>query len=667
MKPLSVLLLIILISLHSPAQEKSPIKFGKISPEDFKTTVYSIDSNANAVVIADMGSSAIVGNRKGWFSLEYKHFKRIHILNKNGYDIAEVEIPLYTNGQMEEELVNLKAYTYNLENGKVVETKLEVKSSVFKDKVSKYKIVKKFTFPNIKEGSIIEFEYLVTSDFLFNLQPWEFQGAYPRLWSEYNISIPEFLYYVFISQGSLPMSKSQKTRQEQYRITDSRGSGASENFSFTAGVTDHRLVMKNIPALKEESFTSTINNHISKIEFQLAEYRHPLTQKNVMGNWVDVCKSLLKDEDFGMQLDRDNGWLAGDVTTATLQAGTALEKARAIFAYVQKNMTCTNYNSTYLLQPFKNILKNKNGNVAEINLLLVAMLRRAGLQAEPVILSTKSHGYAYAFYPILDRFNYVICRTVIDGRNYYLDASRTGLGFDRLSWNCYNGHARVINETATPLEFTSDSLRERKLTWVHIVNDEKGNATGTVQQTPGYYESYSIREKVKEKGKDDFFKAIAKEFGTDIEISNPKIDSLDVPDESVKLVYDFKLNIEQGEIIYVNPMFSEGYKENPFKSVTRTYPVEMPFTFDETYVFSMSVPEGYAVDELPKSIRVNFDEQGTSYFEYIISESAGTISLRSRIKMTRSYFVPDEYEILREFYSLIVKKHGEQIVFKKKK
>ena len=114
-------------------------------------------------------------------------------------------------------------------------------------------------------------------------------------------------------------------------------------------------------------------------------------------------------------------------------------------------------------------------------------------------------------------------------------------------------------------------------------------------------------------------------------------------------------------------MFGEGYKENPFKSATRAYPVEMPYAFDETYLLTTDVPSGYEVDELPKSIRVNFDEEGKSFFEYIISNSGGVISFRSRIKLTRSYYLPDEYEILREFFNLIVNKHNEQIVFKKKK
>ena len=162
------------------AQEKSNAKFGKITPEDFKQKVYSIDSNANAVVIADIGSTEIVGNDKGNFSLQFKKFTRIHILNKNGYDAAKIEIGIYANGDQEEKLSSLKAVTYDIENGKVTETKLD-KDNVFKDKISKHLIIKKFTMPNIKEDCIIEIQYEILSDFIFNLQPWEFQGDYPRL------------------------------------------------------------------------------------------------------------------------------------------------------------------------------------------------------------------------------------------------------------------------------------------------------------------------------------------------------------------------------------------------------------------------------------------------------------------------------------------------------
>lgn len=666
-RQLFLALLFCTTSFFTQAQEKNKIKFGKVTAEDFKPTHYEVDSSADAIVLADIGYSEMYGNSKGGFSLEFRNFRRARILKKPGYDIANVEIYLYTNGDNEEDLKNLKAVTYNLENGKVVETKLNAKSGVFKDQLNKNVVVKKFTFPNVKEGSIIEYEYKINSDFLFNLQPWRFQGNYPRLWSEYTVSLPEFYYYVTLTQGyQAYYIKDQKSSTDNFTLTDSRSAGASDRVNFTAGVTDFRYVMKDVPALKQEEFTSTLENHIAKIEFQLAELRYPLTPRNIMGTWQQVCDELLKDEDFGETLSRDNPWLRDAVDEAIGSATTPLEKARNIYYYVQKNFTCTNYNGKYLQQPLKTVLSKRSGTAAEINLLLVAMLRKAGLGADPVMLSTRSHGYAYALYPLVDKFNYVICQFNVNGKDYYLDASRSRLGFGRLGSDCYNGHARVIDRRATAVELVSDTLRERKVTSVFLVSSEKGELSGSMQQVPGYFESYRLRDRIKESGREKFVADMEKALNAKIESKSVMIDSLDRFEDPLAIKYSFQLENSGEDILYVNPMLAEGYKENPFKSAIRRYPVEMPYVIDETYLMQMQVPEGYVVDELPKQIMVKLNEREDVMFEYRISESNGYISLRSRLNFKRSFFQPDEYETLREFFNLVVKKHNEQIVFKKK-
>ena len=668
MKPqMTLLLAFVLASLCGLAQEKFKVKFGKIAPEDFSKTRYEIDSSAAAVVIADIGSTEIEPNSKGGFSLVFKRFRRAHILNKNGYDIANVQIGIYANGDQEENLESLKAYTYNLENGKVEETRLNTKEAVFKDKISKRLLVKKFTFPNIKEGSIVEYEYTLKSDFIFNLQPWEFQGEYPRLWSEYNVSIPEFYYYVTFMQGYHEFAfQDRKDRMANFVMMDKNSAGATERYNISASVSDFRWVMKNIPALKEESYTSTLKNHLARIEFQLAELRHPFTPKNVMGTWPQVCTELMKDDDFGSALKKDNGWLSDAVNEAVGKADNDLQKAKNIFSYLQNRMTCTGYSGTYLQKSLKNVLKENNGKAAEINLLLTAMLIKAGFSVDPVILSTKQHGYTYALYPLLDRFNYVIARLSIGDKVYFLDASRPLMGFGRLNYDIYNGHARVVDELATPVDFSANSLLENKITSILILNDSSNKQKGSVQQVPGYFESYRLRQKIKEKGQAAYIEDLKKAFGTEVEIANARIDSLDLYEAPVYINYELKINSDNEDIIYYNPMLGEAWKENPFKSAERFYPVEMPYTIDETYLLTMDVPQGYTIDEMPKPIKVKLNEQEEGLFEYLISASEGVVLLRSRLLLKKASFMPEEYELLREFFNLVVKKHSEQIVFKKK-
>jgi hypothetical protein len=188
-----------------------------------------------------------------------------------------------------------------------------------------------------------------------------------------------------------------------------------------------------------------------------------------------------------------------------------------------------------------------------------------------------------------------------------------------------------------------------------------------MQQTPGYYESNELRDRVKEKGQEQLQKDIKKAFGAEIVISNFGIDSLDKYENELGIHYDFDIKDEKEDIMYLNPLFGEGYKENPFKSAERFYPVEMPFAMDETVNLQLEVPHGYVVDELPQSVIVKLNEQDDGMFEYRISQSGDNISLRSRVRFRRTFFMPDEYVTLREFFNLIVKKQAEQIVFKKKK
>lgn len=670
MQPLRTLMIaaaLLLLQNYLTAQEKLNLKFGKVSPEDFNLSEYKFDTSAGAVYIADVGTADFEGNKKSWFSIYFKRQVRIKILNKNGFDAATFEIPVYDDGSIEEEIERLKAVTYNLEDGKVVETKLEEKS-IFKDKLSKKWSVKKFTLPAVKEGSIIEISYTIKSDDMFNLRTWEFQGEYPRLWSEYTARIPECFNYVMLAQGYHPFHiKKQDMSFKTYSIIENNGASSSNVYTMRANVYDNRWVMKDVPALKEEKFITTLDNYTAKIQFQLSELRHPLAPKSVMGNWLTFSQDLLKREDFGMAIDRANNWLDDDMKAITAGSKTQLDKAKKIYAYVRNNFTCTNYNSFLIGDNLKTVVKRKNGTVGDINLLLIAMLKHENIMAEPVLMSTRGHGLTHEVYPLMERFNYVIAGCVIDNQEYYLDATEPKLGFNKLPSRCYNGHARFISSSSPdPAYFVADSVKESKLTTVFIANGENKKLISSLTSKLGYYESLSIRDKVTEKGKDELLKSIKTQYAGEYEISALELDSLDNKDEQVQVRYNIDRENFTEDIVYFNPMLAEGYKDNFFKSAERVYPVEMPYAMDEMYILNMEIPAGYEVDEIPKSAKVAMNEN-EGFFEYLISKTPTSIMLRSRVKLNKANFLPEDYEGLRGFFDYVVKKHAEQIVFKKKK
>lgn len=673
-KSVTLLLGTMCVCAITMAQDKSPARFGKVTPEDFKNTRYDLDTSAGAAVISNVGSSAFESGNE-WFIQVYKEYKRVHILKKSGYEAANVSIYLFMDGTAEERILNLKAVTYNLENGKVVETKLESKA-VFTDKVDKNTIIKKFTLPAVKEGSIIEYSYTINSEFPYRLRPWAFQdGEYPVLWSEYEISLPEYYQYIFLSQGynAFHIKDSEDSRQTfNFRVSSGGGYGTassrSEAVTVTPGITRHRWVVKDVAPLKEENFVTTLANHINYIEFQLSAVRFPQEPvRPVMSTWPKLMEELIKDENYGGPLDKNNNFLSDQVDELTKGAATSKDKAVSIYNWVRDNFTCTDYSAFYAYQTLKTTFTKKSGSVAEINLLLVAMLRQAKLAATPVLLSTRSHGKAYPLYPIRSKFNYTIVSVKIDDVEYDMDATRPFLGFGKLHTSSYNGHARRVNETAEALSFDADSLKEQSVTGIFISADDKGKLVGHFQQQATYFESYELRSKVKEKGEETYFKDLAKGFVSDINLKNGKLDQLKDYSLPVVIEYDFTLpDNDEGGMLYLNPMFSEALKTNPFKSATRKYPVEMPYVPDINYTLSLQLPEGYTVEDMPKSTIVKYND-GEGIFQYIIGKQDNMVQLRCRVKLGRAQYLPEEYESLRDFYDMIVKKQAEQVVIKKKK
>ncbi|PWT72197.1 MAG: hypothetical protein C5B59_16370 [Bacteroidetes bacterium] len=664
-----LLLAVLFAGLQGIAQDKLNIKFGKVSPEDFDLSKHSFDTGASAVIIADIGNTAFEGNNKGSLSLLFKRFERIKILTKDAFEAANQSIIVYNDGYSEEKLLDLKASTYNLENGKVVETKLDDKS-IFTDKITKYESRKKFTLPGVKAGSIIEISYSVRSDFYRHLRAWNFQGEYPCFWSEYEVTIPPFYHYVALNQGDQNFSIStSKQVGANYTLREPGGTGRDDIVNFNGTATASRWVMKDVPALKQEPYTTTLRNHISRIEFQLHYFQFDETSErhDYMGNWFIASEKLLDNENFGKALDEDNHWMSEDLRSITSGCKSSLEKMKKIYAYVRDNFTCTDHDALYTDNSLKTAFKKKNGNVAEINLLLTAMLRHEKIEADPIVLSTRDNGYASETYPLMERFNYVICAAKDSDRTYYLDASEPLLGFDHLPVDCYNGMARMINKEKPYVKyFDSDSLKEQKMTQVLIINDEKGHSVGSFQSLLGYDESYDLRERIRKKSTGAIFSDIQTNFGSDVKIENTAIDSLNKLEEPIKISYDFTLKNEGDEMIYFNPMMSEGYKDNPFKSAVRKYPVEMPYCMDELYTFSMEIPNGYTVEEVPKSARVALNEN-QGMFEYLVQKSDDKVMMRSRIRLNKAYFPPEEYNSLRDFFGYIVKKQSEQVVLKKKK
>lgn len=667
----TAIIALLLLQMYCNAQNMRKEKFGNIKIEDFNPVSSVITEDAQAVILSDVGSTEFEGSSgNNWFNLIYKHHKKILIKKKAAFDLATVQEKLYNRSfDSEERLDNIEAATYNLIDGKIVVSKLEIKKDVQKEQLNKSQISKKFTLPDIKEGCIIEYSYTIKSKNMSDLHGWEFQDIYPTLWSEYHVVIPPMLNYLQQRKGIAEKYTidSAKTVFKNYTIIFDGGTNSNEYANNSGDAKWALWARKDVPAFKLENYTTTLRNYLSSIEFHLFSVKISADKtEQVIKDWFTTANNLLKNPAFGEILDvQKNEWLAEEANKI-IGNSTELEAAEKVYNYFRDNFKCVAPYGVYFTNEPKKIWKEKTGLVSDINLLLAGFLNSLGFKVTPVLSSVKQYGRPDEFRAILSQYNYLITHLVIDDKVYLLDASEKELGFGKLPLKCYNGMGRRIATVPSMLNLSPDSLIESKSTSIFIINSEakKGTLEASFSSKLGYYESMDLRETLVNTKKEDFFKEISKSYTFEINLQNPELEEEKNLKESINFKYDFETTLNDEDLIYFNPLLGEATKTNPFKSAERNYPVEMDYQTDETIILDMEIPKGYMVDELPKSTRVKLNEN-EGMFEYIIVNREGKIQLRNRIQVKKAIFDAEDYETLRNFWGMIVKKHAEQIVFKK--
>ena len=429
--------------------------------------------------------------------------------------------------------------------------------------------------------------------------------------------------------------------------------------------TIHRWVKKDVPALPVENYVYSPDNFIDQMIFQLFKTYDGKEYHDVANNWKKISAELMESEDFGRYLDADNYWFDKAIHDLALENDSELEKVKKIYSYIQNNYVCTNYSYESLTTTLKDIVKRKSGTVGDINLLLIAMLRRIKASAFPVLLSTRTNGRCRSDYPQMQRINYVICKAKIDSNIYYLDATNPFLPFGKLSAKCYNGYARVVAWDSIAVDLNPELAKNYCQVTNFINNGGKNEMEGTSTHNMGFFESLNEKREIAELTLVEYKKKAKQLYPEEMLIDSVQVENFETHEKDLAVKAAYKLKIfENEDIVYFNPMMGEAVMKNPFAATERIYPVEMPYVKDDIYTLNMEIPKGYMIEELPKSTRISLNEND-GMFEYIISVENETIYLKCRIKLKKAIFESDDYQSLRDFYTYIVKKEAEQIVFKK--
>lgn len=652
-KIIGLLVLVIPVGGKLSAQETPNFEFGNITAADFNRPADPADSGASAVILADIGKTYFEKGRNGIYAMEmvYTRFERVKIINKSGFGIAKYEIGLNNSANGKAAYTTeIKGETYNMVAGTIQKTPLDA-SAIFEDNVNKYFLIKKFTMPALKEGSIYDITYTIRTLFV-DIRSWVFQNEYPCKWSECVITVPHNLGYETKIQGVQPFFINSSSPAKDEAI-------------------QYRWVKRDVKPIRTENNISSIKNYIDKISFQrIRSVDGKLTEINdPVEKWKEQSKIFFSRNDLGESLDFENYWLEEDIKRIIDTSANVESRTQLIYNYIRDNFVCTSEHAgVFPRYTLKEIYKSKTGSVSEINLLLIAMLRHYQINANPAILSTRANGYANLDYPDFDEYDYLICIAENGEEMRTLDASRPQNPYGRLPTNCYNGGVMILSEFY-PREFilSPDSLTETEVTNAFFMNGDAGDFTGSLSTTFGNDQSYHIREQIKKSSKEAFFKERVVKNSSKMEITMEDFDSLD--NFSVPLV--MHLDYGQGDlksvgVFYFSPIAVGSLFSNPFQSPSRLYPVEFPYKIDKVYILSLDIPKGFQIDEIPKSATIKLNED-QGQFDYLVLTNPDNIQMQVRLRLNRTLFPVEDYQNLYEFYGDIEKKINEKIVFKRVK
>jgi hypothetical protein len=648
------------------------IKFGKVSKAELEEKFYPPDSSANAVILYKKRRTYFdYSSEQGWTLITKVH-ERIKIYNKDGYDWATKEIKLYQGGSSDES-ATIKAYTFNLNNGNIEKIKLK-SNQIFTKEINKYWNSKKFTMPNLTEGSVIEWSYTFRSEYFTNIDDMVFQYKIPLKYIDTEVKMPEYFVYKYRPSTYYPIkiNESSKNRSLNFTYrTDNNNNKIGANTTLHNAKVDlneviYASVERNIPALKNEPFTNNINNYRSKTSFELMAYR----PKNGIAkfynkNWEDVTKTIYESSNFGGQLKKSS-YFKDDLENIVSKTDPVNEKVAKIFQFVKSKIKWNEFNSKYTSKGVKKAYKEGTGNVAEINLILVSMLREAGVNANPILVSTRSHGIS--LFPTSKGFNYVIAGVEIQDDVILLDATEKYSLANVLPLRALNWQGRIIRKNGSSNSISLFTKKHSKETcFLNVKIDNEGVIAGVERDIYINLTALQKRSKNNSTSESELITKLEKNYD-DIEIDEFKATNKEKLSKS--LIYQFKFETDNqieiiGDKMYFSPLLFHTKKENPFKLEERKFPIDFGAPWEDKFTLSIELPEGYKIESKPENAAFSLPENLGS-FKFVTTTNGNKLQVLSNIKINLPVIASLYYDSLKEFYKMVVEKQLEKVVLVKK-
>lgn len=641
------LLFLFVLLFHFGFSQKKFKDLPKISPEDFGQQKSTITPDAPAEYLYRSMRNVIQTDG----TIETTYISRMIIYDKDKADsYLSPEFSIYeTDDKEREKVLNFNAVTYNLEDGKVVTNKVE-KDSKFRSKEDKNYTVTKFTFPNVKNGSIVEYKYVIgaPSRFLWSIDRFMIETSLPQRYVDYFLDSPKYLGYNINYKGDV----TPKVREMQ----------AMNIYGSEYQV--YRFGYENVPAYKDEMYVLNDNNHKTSIKAELNSTMINNDYKSYATSWEDIRKRLNDFEDFGGQIKKANlvkDLLPQDVTKIV----TKLDRANAILKYVQNNYTWNKEVNVAADKGIKNLISTKSGNSAEINMLLLMLMRSTGLDANPVVLSTIDRGELLGYVPSIAQLNYVFVALELDKTFYYYDATSKNA-------RVYELPRRVLNKTGVLMTDSSakvvDVFYPKKSATYLNVNAQllpDGTFSGKFSDRDTNLYANMVNEMYND-GKEEHVKLYKEKYKFALSDISSKL--REDGDFETTLNFNSDSFVDAiGNKLAFNPLLFLYAKNHDFSQTdARRAPIDFFTANEKVKKVEIVLPDGYVFENVPAAKKFRTDDDSIQY-SYIPTLEGNKLTLETKVTIGDYTFPKEYYPAFKQIFDNITKLEGQVVTAVKKK
>jgi len=620
-------------------------KVGQFEDNEITLSEVPYEQDAPAVVLLSEGNSRFFSGL-----LETTHFVRLKVLTEAGKEYADIRVRYYRGDNNTEDINGVKAQTTNFTNGKEETTKVS-KDAIFDVDMGDGYREMRITFPNVQVGSIIEYQYKKTDKSITFIDGWTFQNKLPTLVSRYEITMHPALEYKTIGQGQNYYTKVEKSQERD----------------------TYQWVMRELRSLKEEPYMKNYRDYVDRIEFQLSQYQTGSGNGYQSGSeWKQVLNSweVLGDELISIYSQKGyyrSNPIEKEILDTDLSGATQQEIASKAYYYLRDNYRIEGEDWIYPEQSLNQLFKSKVGTPVELMLALMGMLKSLGITCDPVLIGSKGYGRSDLVpFPFLNQFDEIVLLTELDGKSQFLDLSHSDAPFGYVDLDKHVAGGLYLEKNKSgivpiDIKHSSNAVYYSQVKW-----NEEGELVMSSSHRKYQYEALNYSQEIEQlqKKNEDLAKLFEEEEGVVFE--NFKVDNLVKEKGVLTINFDTKFTeIAEQDMIIFSPLKFSSFSKNPFTQEYRMFPVDFEYAFTETYNTTVTIPEGYELDDYPLEGGYTIDG-GFVTFVYKPSIINDNLNISARFSVTKPLIPASEYANLKYFMESVASKLSEPVILKKK-